>query len=647
MFSLNTRYSVKLVLLSLGLFSFFRALTLFLAFKNPLSLPAADILQAFLIALRYDINVLMYVLVPVTVIAHLPLIGAENCRLTRIFISSLVIAVLSLCSFILLVDIEYMRVLGTRFFIADLEYLNDLRDSLEVMVTGFNLPVYLLIWLSVSIIVFWLVRRASRAIESHRVSPPLSAKILGPLVLISVLLTVGLSGFTTLRWGNVYFSEYQKLNELALNGPYVLYFSYRHIKKLKREGLKALQGGSKNEAIKKTRQLLTGDPFYFTDKEDKSVKRELSGDAVFKTYNIVIIIMESFSANKIGALGAKDSLTPYFDRLAGKGLLFTNFYANGNRSNQGLPALLLSYPDYLPGEALMRSIAYRHKKFSSIAELLKKRGYQTYYVTGGRIGFDNQEGFMRKHGFERLFGFADFNIFTESEKKGLIWSVPDEVIFEHAHKTFTGFKNKGQNFLGVVLTLSNHRPYMLPSHFQKNAPDISKEELAFMYSDWALGQFMENAKKSEYFDDTIFVITADTGIEYEYLESSGYKKFHIPLLLFAPDIIKPEVSSTLGSQLDLMPTLIELTGLKAPFEGFGKSLTSDSGTRFLISKENLTYHILQDGLYIKTNFMDDNPRVFDYNEQWKRTPGEEKELAGRILSNSRMFVKATFELLDK
>ncbi len=648
MFSNNTKYSFKLVILSIGLFSFFRLITLLVAFDAPLSLPLAEILQAFYIGLRYDINVLMYFLVPIIIMSNMPWIGPEDKRSARITISVITIIVLSLCSFSLLIDVENMRVINERFFMADLEYLQDTQDSFEVMVSGFNLVQYTVIWLLVTGVLIWLVRRAGKALEARSSSPSVFAKIIGPLVLITVILAVGLSGFTTLRWGNAYFSKHQKLNELALNGPYVLYYSYRHIKKQQREGIAALGAGSREEAVEKARQLMAGDPFVFVDDGKDTFKRELSGNTVFKPYNIVLIIMESFSANYIGALGAENSLSPYFDRLADKGLLFTNFYANGHRTNRGLPAILMSYPDYLPGESFMRSIAYRHKQFSSLADMLKKKGFYNYYVTGGRIGFDNQEGFMRKHGFDRLVGFTDFNIFTESEKKGLTWTVPDEVIFDHAHNTFMELSRKKQNFLGVVLTLSNHRPFMLPEHYMKTAPDISKEQLVFMYSDWALGQFMAQAEKSEYFNNTIFVITADTGLPGDFLEADGHKKFHIPLLLYAPGLIEPGENNTLGSQLDLMPTLLQLTGLKAPFEGFGKSLLSKSEPRFSISKEGLTYHILRDGLYIKTEFMGSDPRVFDYGTQISSAgPKEKKELVNRIIYDSRMFVKASLVLLDK
>lgn len=644
MLTQNTKYSLKLALLSLGLFMFFRLVTLFIAFKDPLSLPVAEVLQAFFIGLRYDINVLMYVLVPVIVAAHVPWFGAEDSKLTRRTISTIMVIVLSLCSFSLLLDVENMRTMGTRFYIADLSYLNDLQDSFEVMVSGFNLPLYVFMWLLITGALAWLVHRATRAVTERKSSPSVPAKVLGPLVLILIILAAGLYGFTTLRWGNAYFSRHQKLNELALNGPYVLYYSYCHIKKQQTQGVNALGKGSREQGIHKVRELTASKAFGFLDNGD-SIVRELSGDTSFKPYNIVVIIMESFSANYIGALGASRSLTPDFDRLAEGGLLFTNFYANGTRTNMGLPALLMSYPDYLPGESFMRSIAYRHKQFSSIADMLKDKGYETYYVTGGRIGFDNQEGFMRKHGFDRLVGFTDFNIFTESEKKGLTWTVPDEVIFDHAHKTFTEYARNGRRFLGVVLTLSNHSPFMLPEHYTESAPDIPKEQLAFMYSDWALGRFMEKAGNSEYFRNTVFVITADTGLPDDFLEPEVYRRFHIPLLIYAPGLVSPGRSAVLGSQLDLMPTLMELIGVKAPFEGFGKSLISETDTRFLISKDRLTFHIIRDGLYIKTDFMNDTPRVFPLGNDAAGPVSTDSSLVKRILNDSRIFVRTSIELL--
>lgn len=643
--SRNAIYGVRIFLLSLGLFSIFRLLTFFIAFDAPFSLPFHDVVRAFSIGLQYDVNILMFFLVPIIFASHLPWIGVENSKAARILISTIVIATLSLSSLSMLLDIQYMKAMGTRFFIGDLAYLKDFKDSYEVMTSGYHFPLSVIVWILLCCVIAWLVVRAAKAAK-HQKGLPLYSRILTALALILILIAGGLTGFTTLRWGNAYFSRYTKLNELALNGPFVLYYSYSNIKKQRQEGIMSIQGSGRGQAIQRTRELLTDNAFHFTDGEGKSITRELSGGAVFKPRNIVIIIMESFSTNEIGAMGADKSLTPYFDKLAVKGLLFDNLYANGSRTNMGLTALLLSYPDYLPGEALMRSITYRHKQFTSIASLLKQKGYQTYYVTGGRLGFDNQEGFMGKNGFDHMVGFTDFNIFTESEKKGLVWTVPDEVIFDNAQRAFADFNRHNQNFLGVILTLSNHRPFMIPEHFKRISPGISEEQRAFMYSDWALGQFMEQAEKSPYFKNTIFVITADTGIPGDYLESQGHRRFHIPLLLYAPDIIKPGIAHVLGSQLDLMPTLADITGLKDSFEGFGKSLMRESNTRFSISKDGLTYHIMRDRLYIQTDFSDNKPPFVFETENSKNMAAEEKErLVGQILEDSRMFVQTSFELL--
>lgn len=143
----------------------------------------------------------------------------------------------------------------------------------------------------------------------------------------------------------------------------------------------------------------------------------------------------------------------FFDRLAGDGLLFTNFYANGTRTNKGLSALLFSYPDFLPNEALMRSFTFRNKRFSSLAVLLKIMNYQTYFATGGAIGFDNMEGMLQKNGFDRLVGLSDFDL---SSKRADRWTVPDEVTFDEAHRQFSEFARNGKPFFGVILTLSNH-----------------------------------------------------------------------------------------------------------------------------------------------------------------------------------------------
>lgn len=642
MFSRDSVYSFRLLSVSVALFTAFRLLTFLLAFDDPFSLPRAQVLRAFLLGVRFDANVLLFLFIPVILASHLPRIGAGRCRATRVLVSWTVGVALSLSSLSQMIDIPNMRTLGNRFFIGDMEYLKDLRESFKVLVPGYNLPLYLAAWLSVCLAIAWLVACASRTAGGGDGRPRWYARVAGPVLMILALLVAGLPEFHTLRWGTAYFSQNRKLNELVMNGPYVLYYSYRGIRKEMAQG--RLSGpAAAGEAVRKARELLSGDRFRFVDPDPGRILRELRGGAEFKPWNVVLVIMESFSAEHIGALGAGRSLTPFFDRLAGDGLLFTGFYANGTRTNKGLSALLFSYPDFLPNEALIRSFASRHRQFSSLAVLLKKKNYQTYFATGGAIGFDNMEGMLHKNGFDRLVGYTDFNL---SSKRADRWTVPDEVTFDEAHRQFSEFARHGKPFFGVILTLSNHTPYVVPEDFSGAPPGSPEMSRAFLYSDWALGRFMERAGESAYFDNTVFVITGDHGVYGDFPMSEGHRRFRTPLLLYAPKLLRPGVSAVLGSQLDLLPTLVDLLAIREPFESFGRSLFSGDGERFSISKDGLMYHLLRDGYYIQTDLAGGEPLVFPGPPGHRRGRSVDAS-PERIISDSRLLVQATFLLLGK
>jgi len=161
-FSRDSVYSFRLLSVSVALFTAFRLLTFLLAFDDPFSFPRAQVLRAFLLGVRFDANVLLFLFIPVILASHLPRIGAGRCRATRVLVSWTVGVALSLSSLSQMIDIPNMRTLGNRFFIGDMEYLKDLRESFKVLVPGYNLPLYLAAWLSVCLAIAWLVACASR-----------------------------------------------------------------------------------------------------------------------------------------------------------------------------------------------------------------------------------------------------------------------------------------------------------------------------------------------------------------------------------------------------------------------------------------------------------------------------------------------------
>ncbi|HOX22419.1 MAG TPA: LTA synthase family protein, partial [Elusimicrobiales bacterium] len=248
--------------------------------------------------------------------------------------------------------------------------------------------------------------------------------------------------------------------------------------------------------------------------------------------------------------GAAQSLSPEFDKLSARGVLLSNFYANGTRTSRALVATLSSFPP-LPGVNLTKKIEAQ-QKMPTIAAYLSELGYRCVFMYGGDKDFEDMGGFVRQNGFSRVYDKDDFKAF--SRHKNLI-GVFDGELFEGADAQLAQLP---QPFFAAVMTLTNHGPYQLPPDYS-DAQGLEIEKRAFRYSDYALGRFFEMAEKREYFKNTIFIVMADHPVHYG---SFSPRKFRAPLLFYSPLIKNPHKEGLLASQLDLPPTLLRLAGDK-------------------------------------------------------------------------------------
>ena len=325
----------------------------------------------------------------------------------------------------------------------------------------------------------------------------------------------------------------------------------------------------------------------------KSLLRHVSQSPVPRDFrpNVVVVLMESWSGRNTGALGSTLGITPEFDSLAAHGMLFTNFYANGTRTNYGMPAVLCGFPA-LPGRSIMVRYNAAHP-FVSLSEILHDRGYYNAFAYGGDLAFDNLEGFFRNKKFDRFFGDDDFgkqNVFAK-------WGVPDHIVFHDVVHLIDSFPRP---FQLTVLTLSNHEPFDLPDssvQIYKDGSDNSKVLNSHRYADFALGKFMQEFRTRPFFDSTIFVFTADHAKYGAGKVDPDPLDFRVPLLIYGPKLIgsEPRRIATTAGQIDILPTLMGLIGgsyvhgswgrdiLEVPSHDSGYAIVNIMGTLGIVS----------------------------------------------------------------
>lgn len=305
--------------------------------------------------------------------------------------------------------------------------------------------------------------------------------------------------------------------------------------------------------------------------------------------NVVLITVESLSAEYLGAFGNKQGLTPRLDALIKDGMLFTQLYATGTRTVRGLEALSLGTPP-IPGQAIVRRPGNEH--LSTVGEILRRQGYETFFIYGGYGYFDNMNAYYAGNDY-RVIDRTDFP--KGSVGFANVWGVADEFLFDNTLSQLDRSHADGKPFLAQVMTTSNHRPYTYPDG-RIDIPSPGGRNGAVKYTDFAIGRFIDQASKKPWFADTLFVIVADHCASAAGKSKLPVPGYHIPLILYAPRLLPPGRGNRMASQIDIPPTLLDVMGLPGDDHFFGKSLfeqEKDAPRAFISNYQELGY--LKDG----------------------------------------------------
>ncbi|MBV7440002.1 LTA synthase family protein [Weeksellaceae bacterium TAE3-ERU29] len=314
--------------------------------------------------------------------------------------------------------------------------------------------------------------------------------------------------------------------------------------------------------------------WYSIEEAENSIKSvKLYHREVENRPNIVIFIMESFGKEYSGAFNKNTNIpdfvsyTPFLDSLASKSLIFTEAYANGRQSIHGMSSILSGIPSL---KDAFTSSPYANQKIQSIVSVCNDLGYDTSFFHGAPNGSMGFLGFGNILGFNHYYGKTEYN--NDADYDG-IWGIWDEEFFQFFAKTLD---QKKAPFMATLFSVSSHHPFKIP---QKYEGKFKKGKIPLHepieYSDFALKEFFKTASKMPWYENTIFVITADHTNQIYYDE---YKKtmnrFAIPILFFSPNPaynLHGEVSVP-AQQIDIYPTLADLIGYNKKIRSWGRSL---------------------------------------------------------------------------
>ena len=457
--------------------------------------------------------------------------------------------------FVLIAEWLFFEEFGTRFNFIAVDYLIYSREVVQNIMESYPVGQLLSVVGAISLATLYGIRNtlsgALRVTESVSRRLTLTAGIV-------VLVLVSYAGMCqSLR--EVPRNNFVK--ELASSGPYQFVAAFRNNKldySLYRQGSDNDLSGLLKNQVGKNPEL--GQLY--------DISRNIAPGRDEKRLNVILVSVESLSAKYFERFGNSKKITPFMDQLFKDGLLFTDFYATGTRTDRGLEAITLSVPP-TPG----RSIVKRpdNDDYYSLGKVFQDRGYDVSFLYGGIGFFDNMNAFFSGNGYN----IVDQTDYTDDEVTFKnAWGVCDEDLYRKAIRTANRSFEEKKPFFFHIMTTSNHRPYTYPEG-KIDIPSGTNRSGAVKYTDYALHQLMTEAKAQPWFDDTVFVVVADHCANSAGKVGLPIEKYHIPLLVYAPKYIAPSEVDKIASQIDLAPTLLSLLDFRYESRFFGSDILND------------------------------------------------------------------------
>ncbi len=470
-------------------------------------------------------------------------------------------------------EITFWEEFKRRFNFIAVDYLVYTYEVVENINQSYPLPLLISGVVIITLLLIYLAKRKNAFKETFNNQDTFKVKLLPTLFWVGVMVIFSL--FITNKDAEWSANRYE--NEISKSGIYSFFAAYRN-NELKYDEFYKRQDIDTSFAIAKKLVVTKNDSVYPIKRSIKHLVRNT--DSLQEKPNVILICIESMSASFMKRFGNKHNITPYLDALSKKSVLFTNTFATGTRTIRGMEAIVLSVPP-----TAGRSIVKRpnNTNLFSIGEVFKRKGYSRTFFYGGDGYFDNMNQFFGGNGFDivdRGRGFLLGDNFTAKRTNindnevtfENAWGVCDENVYDKViQQANVSYKNN-KPFFDFIMTTSNHRPYTYPEG-KIDIPSGTSRNGAVKYTDFAIQEFIEKAKKQPWFKNTVFVIMADHCASSAGRSELDVANYHIPAIIYnLPDVPAQEIS-TMTSQIDVFPTLFGYLNWTYDSKFYGRDVT--------------------------------------------------------------------------
>ncbi|MCG2793440.1 MAG: sulfatase-like hydrolase/transferase, partial [Weeksellaceae bacterium] len=544
------------------------------------SLQKADIsflslLNVFALGFLFDIGVGMFFVLPYSLYLLLFPQKYNNSFFNRAmtFFCFTVAVLILLFSFF--AEVTFWQEFESRFNFIAVDYLVYTYEVINNINESYPLPLLITAMLIMTSLVFLLFYKRHYFTDNFKGSTPFLQRffIFFGLLFISVIYAFFIDNSLAEN------SENRYRNELSKSGIYSFFSAYKNNEINYEHFYKLIDNREAFNIVRTDIQESNSD--YLSN--DFSILRNIKGADSYEKPNVIMITLESFSADFMKTFGNNQNLTPTLDSLANRSILFTNMYATGTRTVRGMEALSLAVPP-TPGNSIVRR--KENDNLTTVGSIFSQKGYDTSFLYGGDGYFDNMNNYFGNNGYtivdrkRNSFVGEDYQspripIEDKDVTFENAWGISDENLYDQVIKQADQKFAVGKPFYDFVMNTSNHRPYTYPEG-KIDIPSGSGREGAVKYTDYAIGQFFKKIKNKPWYKNTIVIIVADHCASSAGKNDIDVAKYHIPAMIVNLNNKEPFRIEKMCSQIDLYPTLFSLLGWTYESNLYGKNVLSET-----------------------------------------------------------------------
>lgn len=510
------------------------------------SVTNSDIITAFWYGLKHDISLASYCVMLVCALSPLLFVGVKWYRYTAATVLSIFIAIFSLVT---IANLEIYNSWMSHIDVSIFQFF-DKTFSFLASTNSIDILLFIIGWVVFSglgvFVYLRYIHTKLQTITKVRWYIIVLNLVCGALFFIPARGSLDVAGMNT---GAVYFSNTLQANHIAVNVVWNF--------------LSSATQSSHNQTENMFMSSEKAHEIYHDITNEQGATSEY---VISKTtQNIIFIMLEGVGSDITSTLGTYTGITPQFDSLCNEGILFTNVYAAGTRTDKGVTAMLSGYP--AQSQKPIMGFSNKVEKLPTISKILFERGYNTMFLYGGNKQFCNMNTLITTGAFKQVYDIQNFDNSLRTFK----WGVHDEFVFQ---KSFETIQLSSEPFFAFIMTLSHHEPFTVPTNGKFNEHgELAPIFTAAHYADSCLGNFIGQAKQQAWWNNTLIVLIADhANTKPGKKTHADIERYHIPMLWIGGAIKKPMVVNKTCSQIDVPATVLNQLNISSADFEFSKNI---------------------------------------------------------------------------